>query len=283
MILNGRKVAKEVLIGLKEKIQKSVEKPTLAVIIVGSNPSSISYVNRKVVKCEEVGINSMLIELAEDVSEKKLLSIIEDLNNKKDVDGILVQLPLPKHINPLKVTETISYKKDVDGFHPINMGKLLLGYTDGFIPCTPLGIKTLLDNYDISIAKKHVVIVGRSNIVGKPLAAMLIQRKTNATITIAHSYTQNLKNITIEADILVASVGRPNFITADMVKDKSIIIDVGINKVVGTNHISKIVGDVDFENVSKKASFITPVPGGVGPMTIASLMQNTYKSFLERC
>ena len=273
MILNGRKVAKEVLIGLKEKIQKSVEKPTLAVIIVGSNPSSISYVNRKVVKCEEVGINSMLIELAEDVSEKKLLSIIEDLNNKKDVDGILVQLPLPKHINPLKVTETISYKKDVDGFHPINMGKLLLGYTDGFIPCTPLGIKTLLDNSDIPLAKKHVVIVGRSNIVGKPLAAMLIQRKTNATITIAHSYTQDLKSITKTADILVASVGRPNFITADMVKDGSVVIDVGINK---------IVGDVDFENVSKKASFITPVPGGVGPMTIASLMQNTFKSFQER-
>jgi len=282
MILNGRKVAKEVLIGLKEKIQKSVEKPTLAVIIVGSNPSSISYVNRKVVKCEEVGINSMLIELAEDVSEKKLLSIIEDLNNKKDVDGILVQLPLPKHINPLKVTETISYKKDVDGFHPINMGKLLLGYTDGFIPCTPLGIKTLLDNFDIPLAKKHVVIVGRSNIVGKPLAAMLIQRKTNATITIAHSYTQDLKSITKTADILVASVGRPNFITADMVKDGSVVIDVGINKIVGTNHISKIVGDVDFENVSKKASFITPVPGGVGPMTIASLMQNTFKSFQER-
>ena len=283
MILNGRKVAKEVLIGLKEKIQKSVEKPTLAVIIVGSNPSSISYVNRKVVKCKNVGINSILIDLAEDVSEKKLLSILDDLNNKKDVDGILVQLPLPKHINPLKVTETISYKKDVDGFHPINMGKLLLGYTDGFIPCTPLGIKTLLDNYDISLAKKHVVIVGRSNIVGKPLAALLIQRKTNATITIAHSYTQNLKNITKEADILVASIGSPNFITADMVKDGSIVIDVGINKIVDKNNISKIVGDVDFENVSKKASFITPVPGGVGPMTIASLMQNTYKSFQERC
>ena len=225
--------------------------------------------------CQYVGIESLSVQLPEDISEEELIDEVERLNRDEKIDGILVQLPLPKHINTNRILSLIDPSKDVDGFHPENVGKIVTGL-DGFAPCTPLGIVRLLEKYEIDPKGKNVVVVGASNIVGKPIASLLLN--LNATVEVCHIYTKNLKEHTLKADILVVAVGKENLITADMVKDGVIVIDVGINK----RDDGKVVGDVDFENVSKKASYITPVPGGVGPMTIAMLLENTIKSAKAR-
>lgn len=284
MIIDGKKIANEIEREIKQKVAKlKGRKPCLAVILVGNHPASIVYTARKSAMCEAVGIKSLKKEFPANTSESELLKEIEKLNNDPEVDGILVQLPLPPHINPEKITYHILPEKDVDGFHPNNMGNLLIGEPKGFYPCTPLGIQVLLERYGIETAGKHAVIVGRSNIVGKPMAAMLIQNKSygNATVTITHQHTKNLKEITLLADILITAVGKPKLITADMVKEGAVVIDVGINKIDDPSKKAgyRLVGDVDFEEVSKKASFITPVPGGIGPMTIAMLLSNTLLSY----
>ncbi len=245
--------------------------PGLAVIVVGSDPASAVYVRNKHKACGEVGLNSFQIELPESTSEAELLEKITELNSTPSVHGILVQLPLPPHISEKKVTAAISPEKDVDAFHPENVGKIMLSDYD-FLPCTPAGIIKLLDFYGIEISGKRCVILGRSNIVGKPMAHLLLER--NGTVTVCHSKTACISDITKEADILVAAVGRPRFITADMVKPGAVVIDVGINRLDN----GKLAGDVDFNAVSSVASYITPVPGGVGPMTISMLLENTLKA-----
>jgi methylenetetrahydrofolate dehydrogenase (NADP+)/methenyltetrahydrofolate cyclohydrolase len=239
----------------------------------------VIYVNNKIKACKEVGITTLKIDLPETLSENELLQNIGALNRRKDVDGILVQLPLPAHINVNHVTLAIDPAKDVDGLHPINMGKLFLGQEDGFTPCTPLGIKTLFERYNIDVTGKNVVMLGRSNIVGKPMAALLIQR--NATVTIAHSYTKNIKAICQQADIIVVAIGKSKFLTADMVKEGAVVIDVGISRIEDETKAKgyHLGGDVDFPALEKKCSHITPVPGGVGPMTIAMLLKNTLKAY----
>lgn len=239
----------------------------LAVIIVGEDPASKVYVNNKKKACEALGIISEEYALPENTTQEELLALIDTLNKKESINGILCQLPLPKHLNEEIVINAISAEKDVDAFHPVNVGKIMQGNYD-FVPCTPAGIMEMLAYEGIEIAGKTCVVIGRSNIVGKPMSMLLLHK--NGTVTICHSKTQNLKEVCKSADILVAAVGRPNFVTADMVKENAVVIDVGINRVDG-----KLVGDVNFDEVSKKASYITPVPGGVGPMTIAMLMQNT--------
>ena len=253
---------------IKEKIGKV---PGLAIVLVGENPASKIYVNSKIKGCAELGFESFAHYLPENVTEEELLNVIRELNADEKVDGILVQLPLPKHIDEKKVVETIAFSKDVDGFNPINVGKLAIG-EKSFISCTPYGVVKMLEEYNINPEGKNVVIIGRSNIVGKPLLQCLLNK--NATITICHSKTRDIKAITKNADILIAAVGRPHFVTEDMVKDGAVVIDVGINR----NEEGKLIGDVDFENVEKKASYITPVPGGVGPMTIAMLMNNVVEA-----
>ncbi len=272
-IIDGKKIASLILEDLKKEIEKS-KKPGLAFILVGENTASKTYVNMKKKACEKVGIRSYDYEF-EKISEKDLLDLIHKLNHDTAIDGILVQMPLPSYINSIKIINAIDPKKDVDGFHPLNMGKLLLGESDGFFPCTPLGIKTLFEKASIEVEGKHVVIIGRSNLVGKPLALMLVQKQkgANATVTLAHGNTKNLSKITKEADILISAVGKPALVNRQMIKNDVVIIDVGISKVDG-----KIVGDVDFENVYPIVSRITPVPGGVGPMTIAMLLKNTVLS-----
>jgi len=280
MLVNGKLIASQIVNEIKEIVAKIVgRKPGLTFILVGDDPASESYVRSKDRACAATQIRSSVIRLPNSTSEKDLLAQIDQLNNDKQVDGILVQLPLPSHINESTITQAIDPEKDVDGFHPINLGKLLQGDDSAIIPCTPLGIKVLLEKSQISVSGKHVVIVGRSNIVGKPLAALLMQKKAgcNATVTLCHSQTHHLSDITRSADILIAAIGQPYFIRKEMVKPGAVVVDVGINRVNG-----KIVGDVDFEEVEKIASHITPVPGGVGPMTIAMLMQNTMTCFLKR-
>ena len=281
MILDGRKIASEIQAKIEQdilKIQK--RKPSLAFILVGNNPASQTYVRSKKKACASTGISSTLIELSSTVFESDLLKEIEKLNRDPNTDGILVQLPLPAHIDERTICCAIDPEKDVDAFHPMNVGKMLLGEEGGFLPCTPNGIKNLLEKYAIPISGKRVVIVGRSNIVGKPLAAILMQKKPhcNATVTVAHSQSEHLIEICRSADVLIAAIGRPRFITKEMVSPKTTVIDVGINR--GSD--GKLMGDVDFEEVSKIASHITPVPGGVGPMTIAMLLQNTLWSYLRR-
>ena len=239
----------------------------LAVIIVGEDPASKVYVNNKKKACEALGIISEEYALPETTTQEELLSLIDELNKKESINGILCQLPLPKHLDETAVINAILPEKDVDAFHPINVGKIMQGDFD-FVPCTPAGVMEMLAFEGIEISGKTCVVIGRSNIVGKPMAMLLLHK--NGTVTICHSRTKNLKEVCQNADILVAAVGRPNFVTADMVKDGAVVIDVGINRVDG-----KLVGDVDFNDVCEKASYITPVPGGVGPMTIAMLMQNT--------
>jgi methylenetetrahydrofolate dehydrogenase (NADP+)/methenyltetrahydrofolate cyclohydrolase len=269
---------------IKEEIKTEVtamvaagkQPPKLIAVIVGNDPASETYVASKAKNCEAVGMQSAVIRLDENISEEKLLQQIESLNNDETVDGFIVQLPLPKHINEKKITEAIAPEKDVDGFHPINLGKLMLG-EDAFIPATPMGIMEMLKRYNIETKGKHAVVIGRSNIVGTPIS-LLLSRNTipgNCTVTLCHSNTKNLKEICLQADIIVAAIGKKHFVTADMVKDGVVIIDVGINRIAGEK---KIYGDVDFDNVAPKSSFITPVPGGVGLMTIVSLMLNTLKS-----
>lgn len=284
MIIDGKKIANEIQEEIKAKIQHYTKrKPCLAVVLVGDHPASKIYVSRKTQACQAVGIESRRIELPASISEEELLKQIDYLNQDSSIDGILVQLPLPTHIHPTRVSHHIDPAKDVDGFHPFNVGKMLIGETDGFIPCTPLGIKTLIERMAIEMIGKHVLVIGRSNIVGKPMAALLVQNapQGNSTVTIAHRYSRNLKDLSLLADILIVAIGQPKFITADMVKEGAIIIDVGINKIPDPSKKNgyQIVGDVDFEHVQSKCAYITPVPGGVGPMTIAMLLHNTLLSY----
>lgn len=275
-IIDGKAVSLAAKELLKEKIAEIAASgrrvPCLAVIIVGDNPASRSYVRGKIKAAEFTGMDSRLIELPEDVREEELLSIIDEINRDSAVDGLLVQLPLPRHINEDRVIDAIRPEKDVDGFHPQNVAKLWLGRPCP-VPCTPKGIIQLIESTGEPIEGKRAVVVGRSNIVGKPVAKLLLDR--NATVTIAHSRTPDLKALTLQADILVAAVGRPGTITGDMIKSGAIVIDVGINR-TADGHLT---GDVDFESASKVAGWITPVPGGVGPMTIAMLMENTYNAW----
>ncbi len=273
MIIDGKKIAEELLDELAQKVKTLSARPTLAVLQVGKLAASSTYIRMKQKACAKVGIESELHELPNSISEQELLAWIDKLNSDEKVTGILLQLPLPSHLDPHRMLEAIDPTKDVDGFHPLNMGKLLLGL-EGLIPCTPLGIHTLLQKSGISVEGKNVVIAGRSSIVGLPLAALLMQKKPgcNATVTVAHSKTPNLKEVTKKADILIAAMGKPRLITADMVQEGAVVIDVGINKVEG-----KLVGDVDFDAVLPKCKAITPVPGGVGPMTVAMLLHNTVK------
>ncbi len=275
IIIDGKEVSKKILFDIKVETEKIYEKfevkPGLAVIIVGEDPASTIYVKRKRETCNKIGFYSESYDLDYDTSEKELLKLIDDLNIEPTIHGILVQLPLPPHINEKKVIESISYQKDVDGFHSINQAKLLNGISD-IEPCTPKGIIDLLKYYNIEIEGKHAVVLGRSNIVGKPMALMLL--KENATVTICHSKTKNIGEITKTADILISAIGKAFFVKENMVKDSAVVIDVGTNRLEN----GKLVGDVDYENVYSKAQYITPVPGGVGPMTIAMLMKNTLQA-----
>ena len=269
-ILDGKKLRDKIFENLKDKIDKMKKKPTLAVILVGENPASQIYVRNKKKTAEKLGINSLSIEYPADISEKELVAKIEELNNDKNVTAILVQLPLPKHINKNKVIDAILPQKDVDGLTPYNLGKLFSGEKPYVFPCTPKGILLLLDEYNIELDGKNIVVIGRSNLVGKPVAQMLLNR--NATVTMCHSHTKNLSEITKTADIVVSAGGK-NVIGEKMLKSNCVVIDVGIFR----DENGKISGDVDFENVSKVTAYISPVPGGVGPMTIASLMLNTVE------
>ena len=271
VVIDGKSLSERIINNLKD----TNISPTLAVILVGNNPASEIYVRNKEKSCEKAGIVSKLFKYDEDIQEKELLEKICQLNNDDTIDAILVQLPLPDHIDENKITKAILPEKDVDGFTPVNIGLLASGLKPYAYPCTPKGIMTILKEYNINPDGKHAVVVGRSNIVGKPLSIMLLN--ANATVTTCHSHTKNLKDITKTADILVAAVGKPKFITAEMVKEGAVVIDVGISRIDG-----KLCGDVDFENVSGKTSFITPVPKGVGPITIASLMENTVELYQNR-
>ncbi len=269
-LIDGKVISAAVKERVKNEVAALKEKGIttgLAVIIVGEDPASKVYVNNKKKACEALGIISEEYALPENTTQEELLSLIDTLNKKESINGILCQLPLPKHLDEGAVINAILPEKDVDAFHPVNVGKIMQGDYD-FVPCTPAGIMEMLDYEGIEITGKTCVVIGRSNIVGKPMSMLLLHK--NGTVTICHSKTQNLKDVCKNADILVAAVGRPNFVTNDMVKDGAVVIDVGINRVDG-----KLVGDVNFNDVCEKASYITPVPGGVGPMTIAMLMQNT--------
>lgn len=273
-IIDGKLISTQIKNELREEVTILKEQgiiPCLAVIQVGNNPASSVYVNNKKKACAYIGIESLSYELEETISQEALLKIIEELNQNEKVNGILVQLPLPKHIDENAVIQAITPAKDVDGFHPETVGNMCIG-TKGFLPCTPAGIIQLLKRSDIEIEGKECVIVGRSNIVGKPMAMLLLRE--NGTVTIAHSKTKDLKEVTKRADILVVAIGKPKFITAEYVKEGAVVIDVGIHR----NENNKLCGDVDFEDVVNKASAITPVPGGVGPMTIAMLMDNCVKT-----
>lgn len=275
LIIDGKEVSKKILFDIKiqaEKIYEKFEiKPGLAVIIVGEDQASALYVKRKRETCNKIGFYSESYDLAYDTTERELLKLIEELNLEQTIHGILVQLPLPPHINEKKIIESISYQKDVDGFNSINQAKLLTGNAN-IEPCTPKGIIELLKYYNIEIEGKHAVVLGRSNIVGKPMSLMLL--KENATVTICHSKTRNISEITKTADILISAIGKALFVKEDMVKPGAIVIDVGTNRL----ETGKLVGDVDYINVFEKCQYITPVPGGVGPMTIAMLMQNTLQA-----
>jgi methylenetetrahydrofolate dehydrogenase (NADP+) / methenyltetrahydrofolate cyclohydrolase len=284
-ILDGRETSKAIIEELKMKVaQRTIEGkkiPQLAAVLAGNNGASETYVAAKVKACNEIGFRSSLTRVEEDISENKLLEIVDNLNNDPEVDGILVQLPLPKHIPDENIINAIHPSKDVDGFHPISVGRLVQGRTT-FIPATPYGIMLMLQHYKIDTTGMNAVVVGRSNIVGRPMSILLSSNSNpgNCTVTICHSHTKNLAGICRDADILVAALGRPEFVTAEMVKEGAIVIDVGITRVPDTTKKSGYVlkGDVHFASVAPKCSFITPVPGGVGPMTIAALMTNTYRA-----
>ena len=288
LIIDGTTVAASVHAKSVEQIAEIKEKygtvPGLAVILVGENPASQVYVGTKVKKCAELGIYSEKIVLPESTTQEELLAVIDRLNKDPKIHGILVQSPPPKQINEEEVVLAIDPAKDVDCFHPFNAGKLFLGDTTGFMPCTPYGVMKLLEYYQIPTRGKHAVVLGRSNIVGKPMAALLSNKGVDATVTVAHSRTENLKELLQSADILVAAIGKPEFVKADMVKPGAVVIDVGINRIPDETSPKgyRIVGDVDFAEVSKVASAITPVPGGVGPMTIAMLMQNAIRGFFNQ-
>ncbi len=284
-LIDGNKIAKEIQDKISEAISHLTHRKLgLAFVLVGNDPASHTYIRMKKQRCFDVGITSFDCELPSTITENELLREIDKLNINPAVDGILIQLPLPPHINALNIQSAVDPTKDVDGFHPLNVGKMLIGNNDGFLPCTPHGIQVLLTHAQIPVFGKHVVIVGRSNIVGKPLAAILMQKAPhcNATVTVAHSQTKNLKEICLSADILVAAMGVPQYIKSDMIQEGAVVIDVGINRIKGPDGKQKIVGDVDFETVLPKCSQITPVPGGVGPMTIALLLSNTLLSYQRR-
>ncbi|MBP9477475.1 MAG: bifunctional methylenetetrahydrofolate dehydrogenase/methenyltetrahydrofolate cyclohydrolase FolD [Sebaldella sp.] len=276
IIIDGKLTSNKIREQIKEKHEKLLleigRKAGLAVILVGENAASKIYVKNKAKACEKVGFHSEIHILDENINEIKLLDLIKKLNNDEKIDGILVQLPLPKHINELKVINAVSPAKDVDAFHPLNVGKYVIGDESGFLPCTPYGIIQLLDEYNIDVEGKDTVVVGRSNIVGKPISLLMTQK--NATVQICHTKTKKMFEKIEKADIIISAVGIPNLIKAEHVKEGAVVIDVGISRVDG-----KVCGDIEFEGVSKKASYITPVPGGVGPMTITSLLGNTLKSF----
>ena len=282
-ILDGKKTSIEIQEELSHKVkqfkQKGKKAPHLAAILVGNDGASKTYVNAKVKACQRIGFKSTLIQLSDEVSENELLKQIEILNNNKEIDGFIVQLPLPNHIDESKIILAVNPNKDVDGFHPENVGKMALGVPT-FLPATPKGIVELLKRYDISTSGKNTVVIGRSNIVGTPIS-ILMSRKNypgNSTVTLAHSRTENLKEICLNADILIVAIGIPEFISEDMVKKDAVVIDVGIHRIIDKSKKNgfKLLGDVKFKELAKKTSFITPVPGGVGPMTIASLLMNTY-------
>ena len=273
-LINGKELAKKIRGELKLEVDSLRENgiiPKLAVIMVGDDKASEVYVRNKSKACNEIGIEFEEFLLKSNIKQEELIDLIKKLNDRKDVHGILLQSPIPEHLNIREAFDTIDYRKDVDGFNPVNIGKLAIG-EDAFVSCTPYGVIKMLEEYNIVIEGKRAVVIGRSNIVGKPLIQCLLNK--NATVTICHSKTKNIAEITKEADILIAALGKPKFVKENMVKENAVVIDVGINR----NEEGKLVGDVDFENVSKKASYLTPVPGGVGPMTIAMLMNNVVKA-----
>lgn len=282
-LIDGKKTSAEIKAEIAQEVKQMIDEgkkaPHLAAVLVGHDGGSETYVAHKIKSCEEVGFKSSLIRFEDDATEQQILDTVDKLNNDPDVDGFIVQLPLPKHINEQKIIEAISPNKDVDGFHPVNLGRLVAGL-DTFVSATPSGIVDLIKRYKIETAGKHCVIIGRSNIVGRPLSILMSQKGIDATVTVCHSRTENLKEIASSADILVAAIGRPGFVTADMVKDGAAVIDVGTTRVPASDTKSgfRLKGDVDFENVAPKCSYITPVPGGVGPMTICSLLKNTLKA-----
>jgi methylenetetrahydrofolate dehydrogenase (NADP+)/methenyltetrahydrofolate cyclohydrolase len=288
-LLDGKVVSEHIKAQIKQEVDailaKGLRAPHLVAILVGDNPASKAYVGSKVKTCAELGFESTLVAYETDVTEAELLAKIEAINNDPGVDGILVQLPLPKHIDENKVIDTIHPDKDVDGFHPENLGKMVIGQ-EAFIPATPYGVMLMLAHYGIKTAGMHAVVIGRSNIVGTPMS-ILLSRNTepgNCTVTICHSRTKNMTELCKQADLIVAAIGKPRFVTADMVKDGAVIVDVGINRVESTETKSgyRLVGDVDFDHVAPKASYITPVPGGVGLMTICALMKNTLQAYERR-
>lgn len=289
IILDGKKtsddIKDEIALAVAKRKEAGLKTPHLAAIIVGTDGASMTYVSSKVKSCERVGFNSTLIDLPEDTTEEQLLNEIDDLNKDPDIDGFIVQLPLPKQIDEQKVLMAVDPDKDVDGFHPVNVGKMTLDLPS-FLPATPYGILELLERYEVETSGKNVVVIGRSHIVGRPMSILLSQKRKvgNATVTVAHSRTRDLASITRNADIVIAALGIAEFLTGDMVKEGATIIDVGITRVKDDSKKRgyRLAGDVDFESVSKKASFITPVPGGVGPMTIAMLLKNTLQACEQR-
>lgn len=283
-LIDGKATATAIKAQIAEEVKQIVagggKQPHLAAVLVGHDGGSETYVKNKVLACEACGFKSTLIRYEDDITEEELLACVDKLNNDPDVDGFIVQLPLPKHIDEQKVTEAIDWRKDVDGFHPVNVGRMSIGLPC-FISATPLGIVTLLKHYNIETSGKKCVVIGRSNIVGKPMASLMMQKEYgDSTVTVLHSHSKNLKEECAAADIIIAALGRPGFVTADMVKEGAVVIDVGTTRVPDATRKSgfRLSGDVDFENVAPKCSYITPVPGGVGPMTICSLMLNTLKA-----
>lgn len=285
-LIDGNELAKQIKSELKEKVDAVViagkRRPHLAAVLIGDHPASRSYVTNKVKSCSEAGFESTLIQRPAEISQQALMDIIDDLNNDPNIDGFIVQLPLPEHIHEMDVTMAIKPEKDVDGFHPMNIGRMTLGLP-AYLPATPMGIMTMLERYNINIAGKQCCVIGRSNIVGTPISILLSRRATpgDGTVVLCHSRTPNIKEIAAESDVLVVALGRPNFLKSDMVKEGAVVIDVGINRVDDATKKSgfRLVGDVDYDNVAPKCSYITPVPGGVGPMTVTSLLINTWKAY----
>jgi methylenetetrahydrofolate dehydrogenase (NADP+)/methenyltetrahydrofolate cyclohydrolase len=285
VLLDGKKLSEELKLEIAKEVELLVasggKRPHLAAILVGNDGGSLTYVGHKVKSCDQVGFKSTLLHFDDTITEEALLAEVKKLNDNADIDGFIVQLPLPKHINPDKVIMSIDPKKDVDGFHPVNVGKVTLGLP-AYVSATPLGITKILERYNIETAGKHCVVIGRSNIVGRPMSILMSgQGKTgNATVTVCHSRTQNLKEITLQADIIIAALGKPGFLTGEMVKQGAVVIDVGTTRVTDTTSKNgwRLKGDVNFDEVASKCAAITPVPGGVGPMTVVSLLLNTLKA-----
>lgn len=286
-IIDGKKTAEEIKLEIKKKVENLIKNkqrsPHLAAVLVGNDGGSESYVNFKIKDCKEVGFESSLIRFDENVSNEELFEAIQNLNNDHNIDGFIVQLPLPGHINENAVIESISPEKDVDGFHPVNVGKMVIGL-ESFVSATPFGITELIKRYNIKTSGKNCVIIGRSNIVGRPMSILMSQKEMNSTVTVVHSRTDNIEGICQKADILIAAMGKPGFVTANMVKEGAVVIDVGTTRIKSDKTKSgwKLAGDVDYENVAPKCSYITPVPGGVGPMTRVALLLNTLKAAENR-